>query len=337
MRIAILGSWRDRDREYRLRANAEEFTSACDELGREFARREQVIIVGGQSEHTADRHVVNGIIRVRGNSGERHAIEVIRPEHDQDAYRDLARKYPKLFSFPARLNKKWGEAHLLQIKDADAVLTIGGMDGTYLAGLASIVAKKTLIPIGSFGGASERLLQFLQEDRRNFENELNTLNGPWTAHVLETAIRLLGVNRQPRLLIIHGHSVDRLILIEWLRAKLGSADLLIMQGEFGGGRTLPEKFENIAEEADGAIAIATPDDVGGLADASGQELRARQNIWVEVGWIWGRLGRDKVMMLCKGSLEMPSDLHGIELYSYVSSPLETTESIRGFVRGLARQ
>jgi hypothetical protein len=312
----------------------EEFRAACEELGRELARREQTLIVGGQSKNTADWHVVNGVVSVRGNSGERHAIEVVRPEYDRDAYSELARQYPKLFSFPPRSSRNWGETHLWQIRTADAVITIGGGDGTYLAGVASIVAEKILVPIGCFGGASERLLGIMRGERTTLLQELDVLNGPWTAHTLETAVRLLGVNRQPRLLIIHGHSVDRFILVDWLRTKLGFTDLLVMQGEFGGGMSLPEKFEHIASEADGAIAIATPDDVGGIVDGKTQAPRARQNVWVEIGWIWGRLGRGKVLILTKGSLELPSDLQGLEYYSYRDSPLETSESIRNFARSL---
>jgi len=119
---------------------------------------------------------------------------------------------------------------------------IGGVGGTYQAGLATIVAKKPLVPIGSFGGAAAKLLRSLHSLNVPFTQELNVLNGPWTSHVLATAIRLLGVDRQPRLLIIHGHDTDRLTLTEWLRVNLGLTDLLIMQQEFGSGQTLLEKF-----------------------------------------------------------------------------------------------
>lgn len=37
-----------------------------------------------------------------------------------------------------------------------------------------------------------------------------------------------------------------------------------MGEKFGKGRTLAEKFESLAGEVDGAIAIATPDDLGGI-------------------------------------------------------------------------
>lgn len=335
MRIAVLGSWRERDAHYPVRGSKREFEVACHEIGREFARRQQVVIVGGQSDSTADTHVVNGYISVTGNDTERPLIQVVLPEDDSNSYRDLASQYPRLFSFPPSMQHKWGDVHLIQIRDADAILTIGGVSGTYQAGLAAIVAKKRLIPIGSFGGAAGKLSNSLHLLGVPFATELGILNGPWNSHTLDTAMSLLGVDRKPKILIIHGHGSDRYRLTEWLRTTLGLTDLLIMQQEFGSGRALPEKFESMAEQADGAIAVATPDDLGGVVGSVPEQLRARQNIWIEIGWIWGRLGRDKLTLLCRGNIEVPSDLQGMEYYRYNDSPLEVTESIRAFIHQLA--
>jgi hypothetical protein len=295
------------------------------------------VILSGQSDSTADSHVVKGIITVTGGSVQRPLIEIVRPDDDSQSYQTVAAQHPRLFSFPPSTQHHWGDVHLIQIRDADAVLVAGGMGGTYQAGLAAIVAKKLLIPIGSFGGAAAKLLRSLHSLRVPFSNELNLLNGPWTSHVLETVIGLLGVDRQPRLLLIHGHNPDRYVLTEWLRSSLGLTNLLVMQQEFGSGRSLPEKFESLAAQADGAIALATPDDIGGHAEDAQQNMRARQNVWLEVGWIWGRLGRNKVMVLCKGDIEIPSDLNGLEYYRYNASPLEVSESVRAFTRQLVGQ
>jgi hypothetical protein len=336
MRIAVIGSWRSsKEKEkWRLSATKAEFEAACHQIGRELARRQQVVIVNGESESTADCHVVRGIISVVGDSARRPLIEVARLEDDSRSYLSLGAQFPTLFSFPPSTQNRWGDAVLIQIRDADAVLIVGGMSGTYRAGLSAIVAKKPLVPIGSFGGAAAKILQSLHTLNAPLSSELNTLNGPWTSHVLDTVIRLLGVDRQPRLLVIHGRSSDRYVLTEWLRSEIGLTDLLIMQEEFGSGRSLPEKFESLAAQADGAIALATPDDSGGLTADAQLNVRARQNVWLEVGWIWGRLGRNKVMVLCKGDIEIPSDLHGLEYYRYNASPLEVTESIRAFTRQL---
>ncbi len=84
----------------------------------------------------------------------------------------------------------------------------------------------------------------------------------------------------------------------------------------------------MAGQADGAIAVATPDDVARIAGSVPELLRARQNIWIEIGWIWGRLGRNKLILLCKGNIEIPSDLHGMEYYRYndsLSTSLSTSD------------
>src|SRR5688500_2117941 len=74
-----------------------------------------------------------------------------------------------------------------------------------------------------------------------------------------------------------------------------------------------EKFELLTSEADAAIALATPDDLASTAAHTDvKTLRARQNVWVEVGWFWGRLGRNRALLLVRGYVEIPSDLDGIE-------------------------
>jgi predicted nucleotide-binding protein len=62
--------------------------------------------------------------------------------------------------------------------------------------------------------------------------------------------------------------------------------------------------------------------------------RAWQNVWLEVGWFWGCLGRKRVLVMCKGNIEIPSDLQGLEYYRYSDTPTEAGDSIRDFVRQL---
>lgn len=335
MRIAVLGSWKS-EREKML-GSSQDFASACEDIGKELARHQQIVIVGSESSNAADAHVVRGMLSVISASrGSKAKIEVISGDEKANVkpYDQLYKQFPKNISYPPLNHGRWAVAHLMQIKDADAVLTIGGASGTYLTGLAAIVAKKLLVPIGSFGGASARLGLAMQSFGE-YREESATLNSPWDSHVLDTASTLLGVSRRPRLLIIHGRSDDRYKLTEWLRTTLGIDDLLVMQQEFGGGQSLPEKFERLAGRVDGAIALATPDDTVTGVQPGDHVLRARQNVWLEVGWIWGRLGRHKVMLITKGKLDNPTDIQGLEYYNYASSPVETSESIRTFIAQLS--
>jgi predicted nucleotide-binding protein len=114
--------------------------------------------------------------------------------------------------------------------------------------------------------------------------------------------------------VVHGRdeaakeAVARLIQRAGLRP-------VILHEQPNGGKTIIEKFERHGSAAGFAIIVATPDDVGGLAVSppANPDLkpRARQNVIGEMFWFAGRLGREKVCALVKGSLEMPTDFAGV--------------------------
>jgi predicted nucleotide-binding protein len=56
----------------------------------------------------------------------------------------------------------------------------------------------------------------------------------------------------------------------------------------------------------------TPDDMGCERGNEDQlRPRARQNVVLELGYFVGRLTRSHVAVLYKGSVELPSDYHGV--------------------------
>ena len=114
----------------------------------------------------------------------------------------------------------------------------------------------------------------------------------------------------PRVFVAHGH--DRGAKEELVRFLEG-LDLrpIVLNEEAEAGRTIIEKFEDYSDVAY-AIILLTPDDIGGTAS---DELkpRARQNVIFELGYFFGKLGRDRVVALCKkedGEFELPSDYSG---------------------------
>src|ERR1044071_5109114 len=134
-------------------------------------------------------------------------------------------------------------------------------------------------------------------------------------------------------LIIHGHAEkDRYELRNFLQNTLGLPLPIVMADAVKPGKTLPQKFEQLAGEVEFAVALLTPDDKGKAVTAQTYQLRARQNVLVEVGWFWGRLGLDRVLLLVKDKIEIPSDLDGLEYYTFKQSPLECSEKVRGFYK-----
>lgn len=136
------------------------------------------------------------------------------------------------------------------------------------------------------------------------------------------------------IMLVHGH--DRTPVLEvkdFLRSHYPHVAVIVMALEQLGASALPEKFERLAAEARGAIAILSPDDIAYAVRDSGRTplARARQNVVLEIGWFWGRLGRASCLLLSRGQIEVPSDLHGVERCEYMHSVREQFESIRTFV------
>jgi hypothetical protein len=216
MRTAIFGSWREGQGNWNLRGTHSDFVRACEAIGREFAHRYQVVIVGGESPSAADVHVVRGIVKEAVDRNiQSELVEVIRPDDDVLSYEQMATVHPHLFVFHSRSWGRWAETHLMALDQADAVLTIAGMKGTLQVGLAAIIAKKPIIPIASFGGASAELIKAL-ETRGTVADipEFRQLNKPWTDSTAEVALRLLGIQDEapvqdskkslPRVFILFG-------------------------------------------------------------------------------------------------------------------------------------
>jgi predicted nucleotide-binding protein len=76
-------------------------------------------------------------------------------------------------------------------------------------------------------------------------------------------------------------------------------------------RTVIEKLIEEGNSAAYVIALLSPDDT--QEDGT---VRARQNVVLEIGYFIGRLGREKVRLLRKGEVVIPSDLQGILFENY---------------------
>ena len=95
---------------------------------------------------------------------------------------------------------------------------------------------------------------------------------------------------------------------------------IILQEQPNQGRTIIEKFEEYAQVRF-AVVLCTPDDMGGLATAGSDCLKARprQNVVLEWGFFLGKIGREHVCALVKANVEIPSDYAGV-IYIELDDP-----------------
>jgi len=144
--------------------------------------------------------------------------------------------------------------------------------------------------------------------------------------------------REIRSFIVHGHDHQSLYeLKDYLQNTLKLGEPTVLRQMPGRGKTMIEKFEREAEAVELVFVLLTPDDrVADPSDPDAEKRRARQNVILELGFFLGKLGREsgRVMLLHKGSVEIPSDIVGVEYIDITNGIESAGESIRRELRGL---
>lgn len=114
--------------------------------------------------------------------------------------------------------------------------------------------------------------------------------------------------------IIHGRDAAGASRLKILLRKKWNLNGIILKDEPGSGKTIIEKFEREAKKAIYAFAILTPDDT--IKYLSHRYKQARPNVFFELGWFHGYIGRDKVCILFKEGGQIHSDLEGMYLIKF---------------------
>lgn len=111
--------------------------------------------------------------------------------------------------------------------------------------------------------------------------------------------------------IVHGHDEVAKTNVARFVEKLGLR-AVILHEQPNRGQTIIEKFEANASGVGFAIVLLTPDDMAAPKNTPNEtSYRARQNVILELGYFCGTLGRDKVCVLYKEGVEIPSDYLGV--------------------------
>ena len=110
---------------------------------------------------------------------------------------------------------------------------------------------------------------------------------------------------QQKIFVAYGHDEDAKNAVALLIKNLGLRDV-VFDEQPNVGHAVIDHFERHANVGF-AIALLTPDDVGGLKDKPDDvKPRARQNVIFEFGYFIGKLGRQCVCALYKEGVELPS-------------------------------
>jgi predicted nucleotide-binding protein len=122
-----------------------------------------------------------------------------------------------------------------------------------------------------------------------------------------------------RVFIVYGHDQASRESLELLLHKMG-LEPIVLQDLPAKGDTIIEKLEHYLGERGNVgygCVLLTPDDEGYKAGMEKEKkYRARQNVVLELGMVLARLGRRRVAILHKASVELPSDIAGLIYIPY---------------------
>ncbi|MDH5640562.1 MAG: nucleotide-binding protein [Nitrospira sp.] len=124
--------------------------------------------------------------------------------------------------------------------------------------------------------------------------------------------------RGQQVFIVHGHDDATKKTVTTFIESLG-LHAVVLHDQPNSGRTIIEKFE-AHSNVGFAVVLLTPDDIGASSkDRENSQPRARQNVILELGFFLGKIGREKVCVLYKEGVEIPSDYQGVLYTPYDSS------------------
>jgi predicted nucleotide-binding protein len=129
--------------------------------------------------------------------------------------------------------------------------------------------------------------------------------------------------------IIHGHNEAKWReLHHIISTDFGLNPIILSEQDNRGSSTIIEKFERYASECSFVFALFTPDDT--VTKDGKSILQARPNVIFELGWFYGKLGRDKVCLLLQESdgMSIHSDLDGVMQLRFNNNIDEIYRSIR---------
>jgi len=115
-----------------------------------------------------------------------------------------------------------------------------------------------------------------------------------------------------KVFIVHGHDGEAKERTARFIEKLG-LNAIILHEQASRSRTIIEQIESYTNVGF-AIVLYTPDDLGNSkveAEMGNVKPRARQNVVFEHGYLMAKIGRENVVPLVDGNIDLPSDIGGI--------------------------
>lgn len=164
------------------------------------------------------------------------------------------------------------------------------------------------------------LLSGIRQTKRLLQNAISDIELEKEISYDEEAIELnftpqkILEKNKTKVFIVHGHDDGLKNEVALFIQRLG-LEAIILHEQVSRSQTIIEKIESYSDVGF-SIVLYTPCDIGGSVSSEKVQPRARQNVVFEHGYFVAKLGRENVVALKKGQVEVPNDLSGMVYVSY---------------------
>jgi len=135
-----------------------------------------------------------------------------------------------------------------------------------------------------------------------------------------------GTISDPKVFVVYGHDTEARDQLELMLLRMNIKPV-ILGNMAPDGKTIIEALISNTD-VPYAVVLLTPDDEGHkVGEDSKKAFRARQNVVLELGMFLSKLGREKVAILHKGNLELPSDINGLIYVPFEKSVQEAKNKL----------
>ena len=342
MRVAIFGGWDespDRNIEWSVSADKvrqAQFIEACRAIGKRLAQNQHSVIVGSEKKNSADYHVIHGMLEeIEKINASLTLIEVIEGIESTEPLYKIERENEKYWRFFSPINRASvgrpirSAEKIMAVQMADVVITIGGLTDTWTGGIAAIVAKKPVVPIGTFGGASRQLLQALNsldhalKSSDNMQKFSLLANDVWNPGLIDIVFDLGGLSGDR---VFFGYCSKASSTAGSIETYLESLGLKVINWatDFTSGKVILDEIHAAVSSCKYGVFLFTPDDFQG----EGEKQRApRDNVIFEAGYFMSARGRERTIIIVQEGAKVLADYSG-HIYIFLKDPsdISTIES-----------
>ncbi len=319
MKITIVGGWSEDPSDnsaWNLDVGDRTvFVEACRAVGTRLAMHGHVIVVGSDAPYSVDRHVVDGYLSafagVKPGEPRIHVIQGIHGAEVPFAKERASEHHAALFtgrSLSRPGPRPRAAEKILSCQEADGLLAIGGLQDTYTAGIAALIAGKPVVPLASWGGAALELwnaLDMLRDTRANADFA-KLADRMWTSDVLDAAFRFGNLDRPVVFVASSGKAEPVAAPIRKVINDLGF-DVIDWRRDFRAGRVILDEIRAAAFSSKYAIILLTPDD---LIAGDANVWTPRDNVLFEFGYFVRSHGTERTLAVVQSGARVLADFGG---------------------------